>query len=1101
MSEATEAEDSQRSDAQRKNSSDFLIVGMGGSAGAITAFREFFRNVPPASGMAYVVILHLSPDHDSHLAEVLQHSTDLPVTQLQESVRIQPDHIYVISPNKSLTMSDGMLVLSDVTGFEERRAPVDLFFRTLAEEHDSRAVCVILSGTGADGSMGMKRVKENNGLVLVQDPSEAEFADMPRNSIATGLVDHIVPVATMPPKIIAYRDRVRAVALGAPEHRPTDENALTEIFAIVRARTGHDFTNYKRPTVMRRIQRRIGVNELEDLAAYTKFLRDHRQEAEALLKDLLISVTNFFRDPAVFEVLQARVIPELFDGKGTTDQVRVWVPACATGEEAYTIAMLLHERHAKTALPPSLQLFATDLDEASVAQARHGYYTLNDVADVSPERLRRFFVKEQEGFRVRRELRETVLFAHHNLIKDPPFSHLDLVSCRNLLIYLNRAAQERVMDVVHFALKPGGYLLLGTSETPEAASHLFSIVDKDKHIYQSRSTARSVAIALPRASPLADFSRSPGRPPQPSSEASASDRRLQERVATLDLHQQLLEQYAAPSIVVNESHDIIHLTERAGRYMQFAAGEASLNLLKVIRPELRMELRTALYRSAQARAPIEAHGLAVYTDRSEKVNITVRPVFRETSSSPEFFLVLFEETQSSTEARSQTQVLSATEPAALLEEEVLRLRSQMRMTVEQYETQAEEFKAANEELQAINEELRSTSEELEISKEEVQSVNEELHTVNQELKVKIEELSHANDDMRNLMSSTEIGTIFLDRALQIKLFTPRARDIFKLIAADTGRPLLDIASNLVKPAMIHDLERVLDRSQTVEREVETADGRWHLMQLVPYRARDERVDGVVATFVDITARKNAEDELRKSREELEGRVIARTAELNRASAMLQTLLDEKAKLLRKIVETQEEERQRIARELHDEMGQHLIALKVGLASLAAADKGAVERLTTLAGRIDDSIDRLTLELRPTVLNLGLPAALRHLTEEFSKISGVHIDLQQTAYDEDSDRLDETLETMLYRIAQEALTNVSRHAAPKTVSVIFERREDHVVLIIEDDGSGFDPSAELDDGRPHLGLLGIRERAALVGGTVTVESRIGGGTTIFIRVPI
>ncbi|MGN6185365.1 MAG: CheR family methyltransferase [Thermoanaerobaculia bacterium] len=1184
--------------------SEFLVVGLGGSAGSIPAFREFFRNVSENSGMAYVVILHLAPDYESQLAEVLQRESRIPVTQVQQSEQVKPNRVYVISPNKSMAMNNGTLVVSDITGFEERRAPIDIFFRTLADTHESRAVCVVLSGSGGDGSMGLRRIKENNGLVLVQDPSEAEFGEMPRNSIATGLVDFISKVGDMPRKILSYRDSLRTVPLNIDESKDDDEQALIDIFTHLRLRTGHDFTNYKRATVLRRIERRLAVREIRTLPEYAKFMKEKPEEAESLLRELLISVTNFFRDKSVFDRIEELIIPRLLQGKGADDHLRVWVPGCATGEEAYSIAMLLADATSHLPYTPDIQIFATDLDEDAISKARNGFYSTAEIADVSPERLRRYFIKEPDGYRVRRELRELVLFAHHNLIKDPPFSHLDFVSCRNVLIYLNRTAQQRAMEVLHFALEPGGYLLLGTAESVDGSGQLFSTVDKEAHIYQSRAVARVVSMQPPAQLTVSTDLRTNASAPM---ETRTEPRTT--RFAPLDLHQRLLEEYAPPSLIVDDQQTILHLSERAGRYLQFAAGEASLNLLQVIRPELRIDLRTALFQAAQKRTTVVARGIVVHTsERAETVNVIVRPTLRDGDPARGFFLVLFEEARESVDL-SPLQDAAAVEPAARqLEEELIRLKAQMRVTIEQYEVQAEEAKAANEELQAMNEELRSTAEELETSQEELQSVNEELQTVNQELKVKIDEISHANNDMRNLMSSTEIGTIFVDRSLRVKLFTPRIRDIFNLIPADVGRPLLDINSKLTATELGSDLERVLERLNTIEREVETRDGHWHLMRLLPYRTAEDRIDGVVVTFLDITERKNAEAELQRSREALEHRVAERTAELREATAMLQAIVDssplailaidqqrnvitwngaaermfglkaeavlgkplppivdgaadpvlldtmfsggttrvfdtmltrtdgsrlnvsifpaslhasdgsvyavmellqdatdrkrmeqEREQLLHRIVSSQEQERQRIARELHDQLGQHVTALKVGLEALQPSSE-TVGHLKQIVSDLDRSVDRLTIELRPPVLDdVGLYGAISSLLEEFSKASGLRIDVHTP---QDGERLASTIETTLYRVLQEALTNVWKHASAKSVSVIVEQQPQLLQLIVEDDGIGFDLGDGAEDGaHGNFGLLGIRERVSLIGGTFNVESTPGKGTTLYVRVPV
>jgi two-component system CheB/CheR fusion protein len=838
----------------------FLVVGIGGSAGAIGSFREFFRHVPADSGMAYVVILHLSPDHESHLAEVVQAAAKIPVVQVREQVHVAPDHVYVIPPNKSLALDDGTLVLSSVTSFEERRAPIDIFFRTLAVSHDSRAVCVVMSGSGSDGTMGLRRVKEYNGLVVVQDPTEAAFGEMPRNCIATGLVDFVVPAAEMPGRILHYRDQLRTLHVAEETARPEtdDEQALMEVYTILRLRTGHDFINYKRPTVLRRIERRMAIRDMATLPAYAGFLRERNDEAHALLAELLISVTNFFRDCEVWEKVERDIIPKLVSSKGPEDHLRVWVPGCATGEEAYSIAMLLAEKGAQ-----NVQIFATDLDQQAIVRAREGWYSETEIADVTPERLRRFFLKDGEGYRVRRDLREMVLFAHHNVIKDPPFSHLDFISCRNLLIYLNRAAQQRTLEVMHFALERGGYLLLGTAEAVDSSPSLFSLVDKEAHLYQSRGVERAPLVApLPRATAPIDVRAlltSPSEPPP-------LERRVRDSFAPIDLHHQLLEQYAPPSVVVDELYHIVHLSERAHRYLQVPRGEATSNVLHMVRQELRIDLRSALFQATQKRTTVAARNLEVHAgDRPERIDLIVSPALNDEDPSRGYFLVVFE--QANRRDDEPAREAMAVEPGTRsLEDELLRVKGQMRSTIEQYEVQVEEAKAANEELQAMNEELRSTAEELETSQEELQSVNEELQTVNQELKVKIDEISHAGDDLRNLMTSTEIATIFVDRSLRVKLFTPRAREVFNLIAADVGRPLSDITNRLVLNDLAEEMAFVLDRLQTVEREVQTADDCWFLMRLLPYRTSEDRIDGVVLTFLDVTERHKSQEALRKSEE-------------------------------------------------------------------------------------------------------------------------------------------------------------------------------------------------------------------------------------------
>jgi two-component system CheB/CheR fusion protein len=842
---------------------DFLIVGIGASAGGIQALRDFFSGLPVDSGMAFVVILHLSPDHDTQLAEILRLSTAIPVQQVIAPAFILPNNIYVVPPNRHLVMEDGRIVPNDNITQEDRRAPVDIFFRTLADTHAARAVCVVLSGTGANGSMGLKRVKEMGGAVFVQSPREAEYNEMPRNAISTGLVDEVLPVAEIAGKIIHYKNGLKDIRIPAElDKKPEDlQQALQDVLNQLRKRTGHDFSNYKRPTLLRRMERRINIRNLTDLPAYAAFLEQHPEETQALLNDLLISVTNFFRDKKAFEALEQDVIRSLAKNKNADQQLRIWVAGCATGEEAYSMAMLCAENIKNRKDAPKVQIFATDIDETAISHAREGFYTLNDAADVSQERLRSFFTKEGDGFRVRSEIREMILFASHNFIKDPPFSHLDLISCRNVLIYLNQVAQERVMSTFHFALNPNGYLFLGSSETVSGAPDLYTVYNRDHHIFQTRKISTR-NFPVPESVPSFRFepSRLPGA-------AELVERRTLDRSIFGDLHQLLLEEYAPPSLVVNEEHDIVHLSERAGRYLQVAGGEPTQNLLKLIRPELRIELRSALYQSLHQRVPVESKPIAINTgDAPHTVIIHVRPALQEGSPSKGFLLVLFANAAESDQRPPET-VLTSDEPAARqLEQELIQLKNHLRASNEQYDFHAEELKASNEELQAMNEELRSAAEELETSKEELQSINEELRTVNQELKIKIEETTLSNNNLQNLINSVNIGTIFLDRGLRIVLFTPTARDIFNLIPADYGRSLSDITHRLDYINLMTDAEWVLEKLQVLEKEATTADGSVYLMRILPYRTGEGHINGVVITFLDISERKRSENQLRESEE-------------------------------------------------------------------------------------------------------------------------------------------------------------------------------------------------------------------------------------------
>jgi len=841
----------------------FFVVGIGASAGGVSALRAFFSHVEPHGDIAYVVIQHLSPQHVSTLPALLQSQTTLPVAQVTEDISVEPNHVYVIPPNKYLLMADGRIRLTEPEIMRGSHTSIDLFFRTLAEAYGKDAIAILLSGAGTDGTFGLRRIKEGGGVVIAEDPAEAEYPEMPRSAINSGLVDIVLPVAEMADKLRALREGAQLLQLPPEEDeapsRTADEDTLREILMLLRLRTGHDFAQYKRPTLMRRIARRMQVHELSELAGYLRFLRDTPEELEALFRDLLITVTNFFRDHDSFEFLAQQVIPKIFAGKRPGDQVRVWSAGCATGEEAYSLAILLAEYASTLAEPPGLQLFATDLDERAIAEARDCYYPATITADVAPERVRQFFVKEGERYRVKKELREMVLCAVHNVLRDPPFSKLDLISCRNLLIYLNREMQERILAIFHFALRPPGFLFLGASESAEGAPALFVPVDKKARVYGRRANSQQAQITAewltPRWRPW--LSESP--------KTGGGDTR-----SVGELHQEVVEQIAPPSVLINEDFDIVHMSVHSGRYLRFSGGEPTRNLLKLIHPELRPDVHAALL-EARGRMPggvVQSRRLAVELEgRPCWVSVTVRPVTSRPEAARGFYLVIFEE---ATEVAvmglgpaPEAGDAGVMESVHRLEEELQQIKDQLRLTIEQYETSTEELRASNEELQAINEELRSATEELETSKEELQSVNEELTTVNQEYREKLEEVGRANSDLQNLMSSTDIGTIFLDRALQIKRYTPRAQQLFNITTADVGRPLQHFTHKLDYDALPADAEEVLRTLQTVEREVRSSNGSWYLARLLPYRTLDDKIDGVVLTFVDIGSRRQVEEQLRE----------------------------------------------------------------------------------------------------------------------------------------------------------------------------------------------------------------------------------------------
>jgi two-component system, chemotaxis family, CheB/CheR fusion protein len=833
------------------------IVTIGASAGGVTALQRFFEVLPEQTGAAFVVVVHLDPDHRSELPQILAGRTRMPVIQVNKTEKLEADHVYVIPPDRRVELIDHEI---SPTEFEEprgKRAPIDGFLRS-ATERTGNGFAIILSGAGSDGAIGVRAVKEAGGIILVQDPEEAEYSSMPRSAIASGVADFILPVRDLAARLVELIRIKRTVK--QPEEPEVDEELLRRVLAHLRVRTGHDFSKYKRSTVLRRLARRMQVTRTENLSEYYEVLRDSADEAQALLSDLLISVTTFFRDHDAFEALRTQVLPGLFEGRELDTKIRIWVPGCATGEEAYSIAMLLQEEAAKDELRPPIQIFGSDLDARALAVAREGRYPASIEADVSEERLRRFFSREGDGYRVRQEVRDTILFALHDLLKDPPFSHVDLISCRNVLIYLDRILQDQVCNTFHYALNPGGFLMLGAAETADNPPGLFRTVDRNARIYKSIEQTGDKPRLLPRLLgpvTIRDQTTPVGRHVSPSVALSEAA-----------LHRRVLEKVAPPSILVDEMHRVIHLSESAGRYLQPSGGSLSGDVVDLARPELRFELRSALHRFFEQRQSTLSLPIMVrFNGAPHRVHLQVAGV-TDAAEAPRTLVMFIEG-----EAVDET-VISA-EPEQATNEVVRRLRQELELTQsrlrtvrEESDATNEELRAANEELQSINEEYRSTSEELETSKEELQSINEELQTVNAELKLKLDAISRANSDLQNLLAATDFGTLFLDADLRIKRFTERVTDLFSIALSDEGRPISDFSHLLEYDELIQDMRKVLSDLTPIRKEIRGRNNLFYDIRMRPYRTVDNKIDGVVITFVDITERLHTEQALRNSEHQL-----------------------------------------------------------------------------------------------------------------------------------------------------------------------------------------------------------------------------------------
>ena len=868
----------ENSDDLAKSTLNFPVVGIGASAGGLQALLRFFEQMPAANGMAFVVILHLSPEHESNVAEILQRVACMPVTQVNEPTAIEANHVYVIPPTHDLEMNDGHLQLSSHSRVRGAHLAIDLFFRTLAKVHQERAIAVVMSGTGNDGAAGLVRVKEEGGVTLAQQPEDAEYDGMPKAAMATGMVDFVVTAAEMPQRLQelwANASRISLPQKGGPSLRAAvadsdeaarlAEDALRDIMSALRIHSRNDFRQYKRATVLRRIERRLQVNGVPDLPAYRDFLRVHPEEVKLLLQDMLISVTNFFRDPAAFEALERDVLPALLAHRSPDESVRVWVAGCATGEEAYSLAILLKEQMELHHCTSELQIFATDIDERAVNFGRNGLYPVSIAADVSPARLKKFFNLEKEQFRVVKQVREKVLFAHHNVLRDPPFSRIDLICCRNLLIYLDKSAQASVLGTFRFALKPEGFLFLGSSESVEAAHKLYTVFDKKSRFFKVNPNGSSIRhLLLAKAQPS----------DRPVFNQRGPDRRAPKPASFAELHRTLIEQVVLPSVLIDGQHNILHLSENVGKFLLPGSGTPSVDLLDNTQAELRTELRTALYQAMHTGKPVRTHAVAVRRGNSTILMEMSVHFFGEVDTESALALVMFEEVPEKPALKPRSAGQAHQVLVEQLETEIRQLKENLQQIIEQTEISTEELKSSNQEQQAVNEELRSATEELETSREELQSINEELTTVNFELQVKVDETSMMNNDLQNLIASSDIATIFVDRSLHIKRFTPQATRIFNLIESDINRPLMDITHKLDYASLADDAAGMLKTLNPIERPVSSSDGRHYLAGIRPYRTLDNHIDGVVLTFVDVTELRKAEEKLRAGEERL--RIAAET---------------------------------------------------------------------------------------------------------------------------------------------------------------------------------------------------------------------------------
>ncbi|MCU0629692.1 MAG: PAS domain-containing protein [Methanoregulaceae archaeon] len=837
----------------------FPIIGIGASAGGLEALEQFLHAVPDGSGMAFIIVQHLDPDYKGFMPELLQRITRMPVQQVSDNMEVRPDCVYVIPPNRDLSLLHGNLYLLEPAKPRGMRLPIDFFFRSLAEDLQGKSVGVILSGMGSDGTLGLRAIKEKAGLVVVQNPESAKFDGMPRSAIDAGLADIIAPATELPEKIGQYLSRIHDVKPGGTSVDSTLKSSLDKIIILIRAHTGHDFSLYKKSTLYRRIERRMAIHMINRIAGYVRFLQENPREIDLLFKELLIGVTTFFRDPVVWERLKADVLPRLLLDSLDGRTLRAWVTGCSTGEEAYTLAMVFRE--AMDNLTPrkrlTLQIYATDLDRDAIDRARKGFYPDNIASDVSQDRLERFFTREEPGYRVSKEIREMVIFAPQNLIMDPPFTKLDLISCRNLLIYLEPEIQKKLLPLFHYSLNNGGILLLGTSESIGGFTTLFHVLDHDSRIFQR---VQPVPGNVPVEFPTTFF---------PSLPEHTGEIKVPKPVTNLQslADQVVLRQLSPAAVLVSDQGDIFYINGKTGKYLEPAAGKANWNIFVMARDGIRHELTSAINKAVRDKSPVTVKNLHVGTNGGvQYVDITVQPVDQPDMLRGMLMVAFLDvapphEHAGITGKEKTTPVKLRNARIAQLEEQLREVNEDLQTTQEEMQTSQEELKSTNEELQSTNEELQSTNEELTTSKEELQSLNEELQTVNAELQGRVDALSGVNNDLANLLNSTNIATVFLDEHLNIRRFTAQASKIFKMIPGDIGRPVTDITSDLVYPDMGHDLREVLRTLVFSEKVVPASGGKSFIVRIMPYRTLENRIEGIVITLADITNYRQLEQKM------------------------------------------------------------------------------------------------------------------------------------------------------------------------------------------------------------------------------------------------
>jgi len=1058
------------------------VAGIGASAGGFDALVEFLQVMPANSGLAFIILQHLSPSPRSLSAELFSRHTAMSVRAAQEGVRVQANCVYTTPAGRDIRLKDGCIRLSKPTEARGRRLPVDQLFRSLGQDQRERAIGIILSGTGSDGALGLKDIVANGGIVLVQAPESAQFDGMPRSAMATGFVAYVLPIAKMPRVLLSYARHAYVRKPGTLPSGTRFDNPVSRILALVEAGHGQSFTGYKQAMLVRRIERRMGLLNIEKLDGYAKYLRRHAAEVTALRKDLLIGITEFFRDREAWKALDTEVLRPLIASKKPGEPIRAWVAGVGTGEEAYTLTVLILARLRRLRKRCLVQIFGTDANQDSLNYARAGRYPLGIRSQIPAEYLKRYF-QESNGdhhYQVLSAVRESVIFGDHDLLADPPFSRLDLVTCRNLLIYIEPEIQNRILLRCHFALRPNGYLFLGGAETVGAHEKLFRGVSRKSHIYQRIGTTPRDQIdwRMDKTSPQAPAS----------TRESVSEAGRAALLANL-AHNALFDRFAPAAVLVDERLDTLYSSGAVERFLLPARTLGNKALLPRLPKDIRAPLPAAIRRARAAQRPVLMSGVAK-DSRSGKATLHVEVLPIRTEPGPADgprYLITFQETP------LRRAVAQSRMAHGELREELRATQEDLQSAVSQLQTSNEELRAAHEETMSINEELQSMNEELESSKEELQSVNEELNTVNTQLQHKVSELEVANTDLRNLLASNEVATLCLDRSLCIKWFTPAAHRLFNLLPSDIGRPIADLSLAAMDPSLIEHARAVFQTQAPRSRELEYKGV--HLRRIVPYRSADgPRIAGVVITFADIT------EATRAAQKEIEAKVVAN----RQLEERVRERTEELGRLSHELALAEVRERQTIARDLHDGLGQELNAASIKLDALRNTDvtgrsDAALDEIAKLLEGVVREMRSLTAQLNPPVLEqLGLMPAIEWLSEEMRRNYHLEVILDD---DLEPKPLDSITASILFRAVRELLINITRHAQVKIAQVATRCADGRLTLEIIDRGIGFSLNNVQSRSSVGLGLATIRERITYIGGTLQIDSERNRGTIATIQVPM